>query len=175
MQAIRSQWNRSVPLADEITDRWERARAVGFGAGASVYDSCLILGDVTVGEGTWIGPFTVLDGSGGLTIGNTCSISAGVQIYTHDSVKWALSGGRAEYEHAAVEIGDCTYIGPMTIVTKGVRIGNHCVVGANSIVDKDLPDNSIAYGSTCRIVGRVLLKPDGGIELEYTDKASAPA
>jgi len=164
-----------VPLADEITDRWERARAVGFGAGASVYDSCLILGDVTVGEGTWIGPFTVLDGSGGLTIGNTCSISAGVQIYTHDSVKWALSGGRAEYEHAAVEIGDCTYIGPMTIVTKGVRIGNHCVVGANSIVDKDLPDNSIAYGSTCRIVGRVLLKPDGGIELEYTDKASAPA
>ncbi len=149
-------WNRSLPFGDGIVDRWERAKFLGFGDGASIYDSAVVIGDVRVGVKTWIGPSTVLDGSGGgLTIGSYCSISAGVQIYTHDSVKWALSGGMAEYERAPVSIGSSTYIGPMTIVGKGVRIGEHCLVGANSVVNKDLPDFSIAYGTTCRVVGKV--------------------
>jgi acetyltransferase-like isoleucine patch superfamily enzyme len=160
-------WKRSLPFGDEISDRWERAAALGFGEGSSIYDSALVLGDVTVGARTWIGPSVVLDGSGGLSIGDTCSISAGVQVYTHDSVRWAVSGGRAPYEHAPVIIGDHTYIGPMTIVTKGVRIGRRCVVGANSVVNKDLPDNVIALGSTCRIVGRVEVDPNGEVRLVY--------
>ena len=56
---------------------------------------------VTVGAGTWIGPNTLLDGTGGLSIGASCSISAGVQIYTHDSVMWALSGGTASVRASA--------------------------------------------------------------------------
>jgi acetyltransferase-like isoleucine patch superfamily enzyme len=150
-----------------VVDRWARAAALGFGAGSSAYDSSLIIGDVTVGERTWIGPFTVLDGSGGLIIGDTCSISAGVQIYTHDSVKWALSGGRAEYENSPVSIGSHTYVGPLTIVTKGVTIGRHCLIGANSVVNKNIPDNSIAFGSTCRVVGRVHVDSDGTVSLDY--------
>jgi acetyltransferase-like isoleucine patch superfamily enzyme len=148
-------WNRSLPFGDTVVDRWARAKFLGFGEGTSIYDSAVVIGDVKVGEKTWIGPSTLLDGSGGLTIGSYCSISAGVQIYSHDSVKWALSGGAAEYEHAPVSIGNNTYIGPMTIVAKGVRIGNHCLVGANSVVNKDLRDFSIAYGSTCRVVGKI--------------------
>jgi len=148
-------WNRSLPFGDGVVDRWERAKFLGFGEGTSIYDSSVVIGDVKVGEKTWIGPSTVLDGSGGLTIGSYCSISAGVQIYSHDSVKWALSGGAAEYEHAPVSIGSNTYIGPMTIVGKGVTIGEHCLIGANSVVNKDLRDFSIAYGTTCRVVGKV--------------------
>ena len=166
-QHMRAEFNRSVPFVDAITDRWERARALGFGDGTSIYDSSLVLGDVRVGEKTWIGPFTVLDGSGGLEIGSTCSISAGVQLYSPDSVRWAVSGGVAEYERAPVAIGDHTYIGPMSIVTKGVRIGKHCVIGANSIVNKDIPDFAIAYGSTCRVVGRVVLSDQGIVSFEY--------
>ena len=64
-------------------------------------------------------------------------------------------------------IGDHCYIGPMSLITMGVTIGRHCLVGANSIVNKDLPDNAIAFGSTCRIVGRVIVGPDGNVELEY--------
>ncbi len=164
---VRRRWERSLPLGDYVVDRWERARVLGFGEGASIYDSALVFGQVAVGERTWIGPATVLDGSGGLSIGRTCSISAGVQIYTHDSVRWALSGGRAPYATAPVVIGDHCYLGPMSIVTMGVSIGRHCLVGANSIVNKDLPDNSIAFGSTCRIVGRVIVASDGSVELEY--------
>lgn len=150
---LHAQYKRTLPFGDYVVDRWEKARELGFGEGASVYDGVLVLGDVSVGASTWIGPFVVLDGSGGLTIGSHCSISAGVQIYSHDSVKWALSGGRAEYEYAATTIGDNCYIGPNVIIAKGVSIGRGSVVGANSLVLADVPAGSKAYGSPCRVVG----------------------
>jgi acetyltransferase-like isoleucine patch superfamily enzyme len=168
-RAFLNDWQRSLPFGDEIVDRWQKAIALGFGEGTSIYDSAIVIGDVTVGANTWIGPNVLLDGSGGLAIGDNCSVSAGVQIYTHDSVKWALSGGRAEYERAAVKIGSNTYIGPMTIVTRGVTIGDRCLIGANSIVNKNLDDGSIAFGSTCTIVGRVEVSPDGTVTLSYNE------
>jgi acetyltransferase-like isoleucine patch superfamily enzyme len=151
--ALRHQ--RSLPFGDYVVDRWEKAQALGFGAGTSVYDSVVVLGEVHVGRDTWVGPFVVLDGSGGLTIGSHCSISAGVQIYSHDTVEWALSGGTASYTHAPTSIGDDCYIGPCAVIAKGVRIGNRCRIGANSLVLSDIPAGSLAHGTPCRVVGRV--------------------
>jgi len=154
-EQIGERWRRSLPFGDELFDRWERAAHLGFGKGASIYDASLVLGDVEVGEQTWVGPFTILDGSGGLTIGKHCSISAGVQIYTHDTVAWALTAGKAPAPRAPVAIGDCTYIGPNAIITRGVTIGSQCVIGAAALVNHDVPDRSIAFGTPARIVGKV--------------------
>ncbi len=153
-QIVNEQWDRTLPLGDYLVDRWERARILGFGEGSSIYDSCLLLGDVKVGEHTWIGPFTILDGSGGLEIGSYCSISAGVQIYTHDTVRWSLSGGKAPTERAATRIGSRCYLGPNAIVTKGVTIGNACIIGANSLVLHDIPSGSKAFGTPCKVIGK---------------------
>lgn len=154
---IKKKWDRVLPFNEEVTDRWEKAEYLKFAKGTSIYDSSLLFGDIKVGENTWIGPFTILDGTGGLEIGSYCSISAGVQIYTHDSVKWALSGGKQKYEYAPVKIGDCCYIGPNVIISKGVILGNHCIIGANSFVDEDIPDYSIAFGTPCRVEGKVII------------------
>lgn len=151
-------FNRSLPFGDYIVDRWEKARKLGFGEGASIYDSALLLGDVEVGRNTWIGPFTVLDGSGGLKIGEHCSISAGVQIYTHDTVKWAVSGGVHSPERAPVRIGNRCYIGPNVIISKGVTIGDGCVIGANSFVNCDIPEKNKAWGTPAHIVKGVDLE-----------------
>lgn len=151
---VNARYKRSLPLADYVVDRWEKARELGFGEGTSIYDSVLVLGDVKVGRETWIGPFVVLDGSGGLSIGSHCSISAGVQIYSHDTVDWAISGGQLPTTHRPTTIGDNCYIGPQTVIAKGVRIGDGSVVGANSLVLEDLPAGSKAYGTPCRVVGR---------------------
>jgi len=148
---VQLKWQRSVSFGDLVSDRWKRAEMLGFGANTSIYDSALVLGNVTVGTDTWIGPQTVLDGSGGLTIGDNCSISAGVQIYTHDTVEWATSGGTSPVERAPVKIGNRCYIGPNAIITKGVTIGDGCVIGANSLVNKSLPDGVRAWGTPCRI------------------------
>jgi len=150
---VHTQFNRSLPFADYVVDRWEKAKELGFGQGTSVYDSVLVVGDVTVGCNTWIGPFVVLDGSGGLQIGSHCSISAGVQVYTHDTVEWALSGGQAASELAPTRIGDNCYVGPHTVIAKGVTIGNGCAIGANSLVLHDIPAGSKAFGTPCRVVG----------------------
>jgi acetyltransferase-like isoleucine patch superfamily enzyme len=144
-------WRRCLPLNELFVDRWEKARYLDFGEGTSVYDSCLILGDVKVGKHTWIGPFTILDGSGGLEIGDYCSISAGVQIYTHDSVAWAISGGVKHIERAPTKIGSRSYIGPNTIIGRGVTIGEGCIIGAFSLVLNDIKSGSSASGIPCKV------------------------
>ena len=65
---MKNESDRHVPLGTLLNSRWGMAEEWKFGKGASVYDECLILGDVTVGENCWIGPFTVLDEVG--KIGN---------------------------------------------------------------------------------------------------------
>jgi acetyltransferase-like isoleucine patch superfamily enzyme len=172
-EEIMERWCRALPFNDELFDRWERAAFLGFGKGASIYDSSLVLGDVQVGEQTWIGPYTILDGSGGLSIGSWCSISAGVQLYTHDSVAWALTRGQANYAQAPTSIGDCCYLGPLTIVEKGVTIGSHCVIGANSLVNRDIPDFSIAVGTPCRLVGQVRISETNEVEFVWTNSPSS--
>lgn len=152
MRATQQQWDRSLPFADYLVDRWEKAERLGFGDGSSIYDSALVLGQVEVGKNTWIGPFTVLDGSGGLEIGDTCSISAGVQIYTHDTVAWATSGGIASVAKAPVRIGNNCYIGPNVIISKGVSIGDGCIIGANSFVNKSIPSKMRAWGTPCKLI-----------------------
>jgi acetyltransferase-like isoleucine patch superfamily enzyme len=155
-EELRAQFDRSLPFADGLFDRWERAKRLGFAEGASIYNSSLVYGDVEVGENTWIGPYTLLDGSGGeVSIGSFCSISAGVHIYTHDTVMWALSGGRLEKRTGPVQIGDCCYIASQCIIAPNVSIGRQCVVAANSFVNRDVPERTIVGGNPAKILGRV--------------------
>jgi acetyltransferase-like isoleucine patch superfamily enzyme len=148
----KQQFNRVLPFGDYFVDRWEKAKYLGFGDKTSIYDSSLVLGDVKIGSSSWIGPFTILDGSGGLIIGNNCSISAGVHIYSHDSVNWAISGGKEPYSYAPTFIGNNCYIGPNSVIVKGVTIGDGCIVGANSFVNKSFTVNSKIAGNPAKII-----------------------
>ncbi|MFQ5659748.1 MAG: acyltransferase [Gammaproteobacteria bacterium] len=152
---VTEKWQRCLPFNELFLDRWEKAKYLGFGKGSSIYDTSYVYGDVRVGSNTWIGPLTLLDGSGGLTIGDNCSISSGVQIYTHDSVNWAISGGKETTDYAPVVIGSRCYIGPNTIIGKGVTIGEGSIIGAMSLVLTDIPPCSKAWGNPAKIMGSV--------------------
>jgi acetyltransferase-like isoleucine patch superfamily enzyme len=143
---------RSLPFTELLFDRWDKAKTLGFGEGTSVYDSAHIFGNVQVGKHTWIGPMTILDGSGELSIGDHCSISASVHIYTHDTVQWAISGGLAPYEYAPTTIGNNCYIGPHSVIAKGITLGDGCIVGANSFVNQSFPKGSKIAGNPARLI-----------------------
>ena len=144
-KSVNRKFNRVLSVGDYLSDRWEKAKYLGFGDGTSIYDSSLVFGDVVVGENCWIGPFTILDGSAAkLKVGDRCDISAGVQIYTHDTSRRA-SDIRAVANQSVV-IGDNCYLGPNVVVAMGVTIGNDVIVGANSFVNKDIPDGVTAVG-----------------------------
>ncbi|MCW2317849.1 Acetyltransferase (isoleucine patch superfamily) [Rhodoblastus acidophilus] len=148
----RSQFGRRVSLGDLLTERADNAAACGFGEGTTMYDNVLVLGDVRVGRHSWIGPGCILDGSGGgLEIGDWCSISAGVQIYTHHTVNRSISLGRLPIDYAPTKIGHGVYLGPNAIVQMGATIGDKAVIGANSLVNRDIPAGAVAYGSPARI------------------------
>ena len=136
-QTMKDQFDRHVSIQDLLSDRWETAKFYGFGEGTSCYNNVLILGDVKVGKSTWIGPNVVLDGSGGLEIGDYVSISAGVQIYSHDTVDWSASLGSKPVKRENTRIGSGVYLGPNSIIQLGVSIGDKAVVGAMSFVNKE--------------------------------------
>src|SRR5262245_7840705 len=150
-------FKRRVPFGDLITDRWTNAQEYNFGEGTSCYDSAVILGDVKVGRHTWIGPNVVLDGLGGpLVIGDYCAISAGAQIYTHDTVRWCVTLGRGpKMEGASTRIGNGVYIGPNSVIAKGVTIGDSVVIGAMSFVNNDIASFKRAWGCPAVVVGGV--------------------
>lgn len=143
--------NRFVSFGDLIADRWETAEFLGFGKGSSCYDNVLVLGDVVVGKDCWIGPNVILDGQGGLEIGDNCDISAGVQIYSHHTVKRATTRGKEKEELAPVKIGSGIYIGPQAVIQMGVTIGDGAVIGAMSFVNKDVPAGAKVWGCPAKI------------------------
>ena len=156
--AFHSQFNRSLPFNETLVDRWGRAKKLGFGEGPSIYDSAFVFGDLKVGSNCWIGPFTIIDGSGGLEIGNFCTISSGVHIYSHDNVKQTLSSGKLPIDREKVTIGSNVYVGPNAIIAKGVIIGDYCVIAANAFVNKNIPANSIVMGQPAEIKGNVVVE-----------------
>lgn len=170
-ERLRDHFDRSLSFADALFDRWERAVRLGFGTGASIYNSSLVFGEVSVGEDSWIGPWVLLDGSGGkLDIGRWCSISAGVHVYTHDTVLRSVSLGVIDRYSSSVSIGDGCYIGSQSIISAGTSIGDRCVIGANSFVNASIPERSIALGSPARIVG-IVAGEGAETRLEYAGKS----
>ncbi len=160
-------WKRVIPRSELFNNRWDKAKFLNFEEGASIYDSSFVFGEVEVGEKTWIGPFTILDGTGGLEIGRYCNVSAGVQIYTHSSLAWVLTEGNASYSYAPTSIGNGVYIGSQCIIDKGVTIGNHSIVAANSYVNKSFAENSVIAGTPAKLIGKIIINEDGSIQIEY--------
>jgi acetyltransferase-like isoleucine patch superfamily enzyme len=118
-----------------------------------------VVADPSVGEGTWIGAFTVIDGSGGLTIGKGCDISSGVHIYTHSSARRCVSARQHPVvDREPVVIGDHVFIGANAVVNMGVTIGSHAVVGSGAVVTSDVAPYTVVVGVPARPVARVVVE-----------------
>lgn len=117
-----------------------------------------IINDPEIGEGTWIGAFTVIDGIGGLKIGKGCDISCGVHIITHSTVKRCVTERKYnDVEKSETVIEDHVFIGEHATILKGVHIGHHSVIAAGAVVKENtvIPPYSLMSGVPGRIVRNI--------------------
>ena len=77
-----------------------------------------------------------------ISIGNNVKITEDVTILTH-GFDWSVLKG---------VYGDNVFIGMKSTILKGVHIGNNVIIGANSLVNKDIPDNCVAAGNPCKVI-----------------------
>jgi acetyltransferase-like isoleucine patch superfamily enzyme len=144
------EFNRHVPIGDLFSDRSETAEYMGFGENTTCYNSVIILGEVSVGKNCWIGPNVILDGSGGLSIGDWVTISAGAQIYSHSSIDRSVSKGKMDMLYAETKLEDGCYVGPNSIVSMGVTIGESAIIGANSFVRQSVKAGAKVIGNPAK-------------------------
>ncbi|WP_432205453.1 sugar O-acetyltransferase (plasmid) [Cetobacterium somerae] len=97
-----------------------------------------------------------------IIIGDNALIAPNVQIYTAfhplnaiDRFGKIKEDGTFEFcktQTAPVIIGDNIWIGGGVIILPGVTIGNNVVIGAGSVVTKDIPSDSLAFGNPCKVI-----------------------
>lgn len=112
-------------------------------------------GEILIGNNTYIGRYSSIQSTKGCTvkIGNNCSISHYVMIYTENNIAdQDFSNKHIEKRKGNVCIGDNCWIGAGVFIREGVNIGNNCVIGANSVVACDVPDSSIFAGVPARLI-----------------------
>lgn len=106
-----------------------------------------------IGDNVWIGAFVYIGAH--VEIGDNVSISNGVQIFDHDNSWHRVSEGVIEKSSGSVHIGSFTQIGANSVILAGsnnIRIGDHCIIGALSFVNKNIPNFTVASGSPARVV-----------------------
>ena len=86
-----------------------------------------------------------------IRIGDHVTLSSGVRLVTHDGGVWVFRNQNKNIEKfGPIIIGNNVFVGTNSIILPGVRIGDSCVIGAGSIVTKDIPPNSVVAGVPAR-------------------------
>ncbi len=115
-------------------------------------------------DNVWIGHYSLLDASNGITIGKGVQTGPFVSIFSHSShisirllgENYLQSDDRIGYIDGNVTIGEYTFIGTSSVIFPGVTIGKGCLVKAGSVVTRPIPDFSIVSGNPAVVTGSVL-------------------
>lgn len=88
-------------------------------------------------------------------IGDNCQMAPNVAIYTAGHPIHPATRNTAYEYGKEVTIGDNCWIGGNVVICPGVHIGDNVVIGAGSVVTKDIPDWSLAAGNPCKVLRRI--------------------
>ena len=108
--------------------------------------------NISVGRNFYMNHGGVILDAGGVTFGDNVLVGPQCGFYTSghplDAAKRAQG---LEYAYP-IRVGSGVWIGGGVIIMPGVTIGDNVVIGAGSVVTRDIPSNTVAYGSPCRVI-----------------------
>lgn len=112
------------------------------------------LSKISFGDNVSIHPFCYIDGAGGIEIGDNVSIAHGVTIMStsHNFSETNIAIKDQGCSSSKVIIGNDVWIGAKATILNGVKIGNGVVIGAETLVNKNIPDYAIAVGIPVKII-----------------------
>ncbi len=149
----------SVSLGKNVTLFQSKKQSVLIKSGSFIGDGVRIKsgfdGKIIVGKNTYIHDYSFIFAHETLRIGNNTLISPQVFItdfnhkLPHTKYRHLLSSPKA-YESKRITIGENVWIGTHVVILPGVTIGDNSVIGAGSVVTKNVPRNSIVAGNPAK-------------------------
>jgi acetyltransferase-like isoleucine patch superfamily enzyme len=145
--------------------RFRNLSLVTIGSTCTIHENCWI----QVLDSAKNSPSPVINIGNYVALGMDSTLSAAESIIIEDYVFTARNVYISDHEHAyrdilkpidaqgisriaGVRIGTKTWIGQNAVILPGVTIGKHCVIGANTVVNCDIPDFSVAAGTPARVL-----------------------
>jgi acetyltransferase-like isoleucine patch superfamily enzyme len=175
-------WNLLWWYASKAWTKWVSREFESFGSDSLFVLPCWLFGEenISLGDRVQVGPLCRIGALRGakITIGDECEIVGGSSLFAHTEgieigqgvlMAWNVQIYDAQHETATpdkairaqgvtrggkVRIGDGAWLGANVVVLQGVTIGRNAVVGANSVVTKDIPDFATAVGSPAVVTNR---------------------
>ena len=138
---------------------------VALSAGMVPGQECITNPVVSIGDRCLIGKGSGIVGHFSITIGN--DVWTGHHVYitdqNHGYEDVSVPISKQSQPERAVIIGDGSWLGHGSIILPGVTIGEHVVIGANSVVTKNIPSFSVAVGSPARVI-RQYVESEGWVD-----------
>jgi acetyltransferase-like isoleucine patch superfamily enzyme len=141
-----------ITLGDHVTISWN-----GWLYGVNQYLDQKFTPEIIIGDATYIGNNCHIVACNRIRIGRDVMIAD--RCYLSDNLHDYQDISRPIRDNVIrvpgeINIGDSSWLGDNVCVFGDVTIGKHCVIGANSVVTKDIPDYCVAVGTPARIVKR---------------------
>ena len=110
---------------------------------------------IDIGDGTWINRNTLIQGTGGVSIGKRVLFGPSVIVWTSGH-KYDAPGPiqGQELTYGKIEIGDGAWIAAGAIILPGRKIGEGAIIGAGSVVTKDVDKGEIVAGNPAVVIGK---------------------
>lgn len=150
--------NRDVNGIKGITIRYILLKSINpnIGDNVSIHSGCYLfsLENLEIGNNVSIHPMSYIDATGGLKIGNDVSIAHATTILS-TSHSFSNNGEAIKYQEILMKetiIESNVWIGAKVTILYGVRIGEGSVIGANSLINKTIPKDSVAYNEKKTII-----------------------
>lgn len=120
----------------------------------NAYEGCRL----KIGDGVYIGDFTIIRGSRcEITINDNCIIGQGVKLietnHRYKDKNLLVRDQDIDTTKNGIQIGKDCWIGASACLLPGIKVGNGAIVGAVSVVTKDVPEYAVVVGNPGKVIG----------------------